>query len=60
MWTIEGEGVSQMTILLHNAYLVKVATKGEGAKKSQKNCPRSLWMAPIDIFSRHFLQDSFM
>ena len=27
MWTDEGEGVGQMTILLHKPYLVKVTTK---------------------------------
>ena len=33
---MEGEGVSQMTILLHKLYLVKWTTKGEGSKISKK------------------------
>ena len=33
---LKGEGVSQMTILLHKPYLVKVITKGEGVKNTKK------------------------
>ena len=32
----EGRGVSQMTILLHKPYLVKVTTKGKGVQNTQK------------------------
>ena len=35
MWTVQGEGVCQMTILLHKPYLLKVSTKGNGAKNSE-------------------------
>ena len=46
-WTDEeGGGVSQMTILLHKPYLVKVTTKGERGLKYPKNWPRGLWMTP--------------
>ena len=31
-----GGGVSQITFLLHKPYLVKVTTKGEGVKNTQK------------------------
>ena len=41
-----GRGVSQMTILLHKPYLVKVTTKGEGGQKYPKIWPRGLWMTP--------------
>ena len=32
MWTIVGKRVSQMTILPHNSYIVKVSIKGKGIK----------------------------
>ena len=35
-WSVEGEGVSQITILLHKPYLVKVNTKGGGGSKIPK------------------------
>ena len=31
---MEGEGISQMSILLHKPYLVKLSTKGRGSKMS--------------------------
>ena len=46
MWTWQGEGVCQMSILLHTyvckSYLEKWSTKGEGVK-SRKH---GLWMTP--------------
>ena len=33
---VEGEGVSQINILLFNSYLVKVTTKGTGVSKTPK------------------------
>ena len=46
MWTVEGEGVSQMTILLHKPYFVKVITKWGGGQKYPKILPPGLWMTP--------------
>ena len=36
MWTWQGEGGYQMSILLHKPYFVKLSTKGEGIKNVQK------------------------
>ena len=43
-----GEGVNQMTILLHKPYIVKVATMGEGESKKSKKLPRDLWITPYE------------
>ena len=44
---IEGDGVSQMAILLHKPYLVKVTTKGAGGSKIPK---KTTWFMndPLD------------
>lgn len=41
------EGVSHISILLHQHYLFKWSTKGWGVSKSPKNCPRRLLMTHI-------------
>ena len=45
MWIDEGEGDSQMTILLFKPYFVKVTTKG-GGSKYPKILPCGLCMTP--------------
>ena len=42
------EGVTQMTILLHKPYIVKVAMMGEGESKKSKKLPRDLWITPYE------------
>ena len=42
-----GEGISQMTILLHKPYLVEMSTREAGGSKILKICPRDLCMAPL-------------
>ena len=41
-----GEGVSQMSMLLHKPYLVKWSTKGEGGQKSPKKLSTWFMDAP--------------
>ena len=52
--TVEGEGIRQMTILLHKPYLVKVITKGEWCQNTQKKLARGLWMTPSSEFDFHW------
>ena len=42
-------GVSQMTILLHKPYLVKVTTKGGGGSKISKNLTTWFMDDPFSI-----------
>ena len=44
---MQGEGVTQMSILLHKAYLLKWPKKQRGkGDKNVQNCPHDLWMTP--------------
>ena len=55
MWTVEGEGFSQMTISLHKPHLIKVSSNGEGGgvKNNPKICLCRLWMSPDGDPVRH-------
>ena len=54
---MEGEGISQLSILLQKPYLVKWSSKEGEGQNVQKNCSRGLWMAPSSSWNLdHMIQ----
>ena len=55
---LEGEGVSQMSMLLHKPYLVKWSTKGGGGSKISKKTVHMVYGCPFNMKSIYVFKKS--